>query len=325
MADTITLAMAGDTMLGRSVADRLIAGVRPASLVADPVAELLCGADLTVLNLECCISDRGTRWPAPGKPFFFRAPPVAVEVLAALGVDAVTLANNHALDFGTDALLDTVGHLEEARIGVFGAGMDRDAARRAWTVEAGGLRVDFIGFTDHPADFAAGPSGPGVAYADLDRGLPRWLEELVRTTAAQCDVLVVTPHWGPNMVAEPLAAVRAAADSLVEAGATLVAGHSAHVFHGVRGRVLFDLGDFLDDYAVDSRLRNDLGLVWLVTIGRDGPLRVEAVPLGLEFCFTRLAIDEEFEWIERRLRRACADLGGPAVRRQDGRLVLDLA
>jgi len=322
VAETITLALAGDTMLGRSVGERLSAGAAADSLVAPAVAEAMRGADATILNLECCISDRGSPWPAPGKAFFFRAPPAAIDVLRGLGVDAVTLANNHALDFGPDALLDTRNYFEAAGIAVVGAGVDEAEARMPVVLTVAGMRVGLIGVTDHPEDFAAGPTRPGVAHADLGGGAPSWLLDRVRATRAQCEVLLVTPHWGPNMVAEPLPEIRSAAAELLAAGATLVAGHSAHVFHGVQGRVLFDLGDFLDDYAVDPGLRNDLGLLWLVTVDADGPLRLEALPLGLDFCFTRLANAGEFDWIERRLARACAALGGPSISREAARLVI---
>jgi poly-gamma-glutamate capsule biosynthesis protein CapA/YwtB (metallophosphatase superfamily) len=110
---TITLAFAGDTMLGRRVA-AAIAEAGPHALVGDDVVAVAREADLFVLNLECCISERGRRWPDPQKPFFFRAPPAATEVLRRLGVDCVTLANNHALDFGAEALLDTFEHLRTA-------------------------------------------------------------------------------------------------------------------------------------------------------------------------------------------------------------------
>ena len=99
---TVTLALAGDTMLGRSVAHTLTISA-PEALVAPEVRAALGQADLVVLNLECCISERGRPWDAPGKPFFFRAPPRAVELLALLGTDCVTLANNHALDSGVAA------------------------------------------------------------------------------------------------------------------------------------------------------------------------------------------------------------------------------
>jgi poly-gamma-glutamate capsule biosynthesis protein CapA/YwtB (metallophosphatase superfamily) len=315
---TVTVALAGDTMLGRGVA-RTLARTPPDALVAPEVHAVLDQADLVVLNLECCLSERGRPWDAPGKPFFFRAPPRAVELLVLLGVDCVTLANNHALDYGFDALADTLDHLTGAGIATVGAGADLEAARRPAVLAAGGLRVAVVGVTDHPPDFAAGPDRPGVAFADLARRVPLWLLETVRT--ADADAVMVTPHWGPNMTTGPVRHVRRAAAMLIEAGATLVAGHSAHVPHGVAGPVLYDLGDFLDDYRVDPRLRNDLGLLFLVTLDARGPTRLEALPLKLEFCHTRLAAGEDAAWMRRRFRAACAALG-TTVEEPAGRLII---
>jgi poly-gamma-glutamate synthesis protein (capsule biosynthesis protein) len=123
------------------------------------------------------------------------------------------------------------------------------------------------------------------------------------------------------MTSEPRPYVRAAADDLRDAGATLVAGHSAHVFHGVEGNVLYDVGDFLDDYAVDRELRNDLGLLFLVELD-PAPRRIEAVPLKLEYCHTRLAVGDDAAWIRRRFRGACAAFG-TEVREESGRLVVE--
>jgi poly-gamma-glutamate capsule biosynthesis protein CapA/YwtB (metallophosphatase superfamily) len=314
----VKLALAGDTMLGRKVGEAL-AERPPSALVAPEVVEVAGEADLFVLNLECCVSERGEPWRLPGKPFFFRAPPAAVELLALLGVDCVTLANNHALDFGPEALADTLRHLEAAGIAAVGAGPDLAAARRPAVLDGGGLRLAVVGASDHPEQFAAGDGRPGIAFADLHAGLPTWLEQAVRT--ADADAVLVTPHWGPNMTSAPLPYVRRAAGALVDAGATLVAGHSAHVFHGVAGRVLYDLGDFLDDYAVDPVLRNDLGLLFLVTLDRRGPSAIEAVPLALDYCHTRLADGDDAAWVRRRFRRACAELGTEAAE-QAGRLVV---
>jgi poly-gamma-glutamate capsule biosynthesis protein CapA/YwtB (metallophosphatase superfamily) len=319
----LRLALAGDTMLGRGVAERLRGDPR-APLVAPEVAEAVASADLFVLNLECCISERGERLPDPHKRFFFRAPPVAAERLAELGVDAVTLANNHALDYGPVALLDTLDHLDRAGIAHVGAGADADAARAPATIGADAVRLRVVAASDHPADCAAGPGRPGIAYADLRRGeVPVWLLDSARPDAWASAVLV-TPHWGPNMRAEPLARVRRAAAALVAAGATLVAGHSAHVFQGVAGHVLYDLGDFLDDYAVDPELRNDLGLLWLVTFDDRGPRRLEALPLTLEHCNTRLATGDDARWVMRRFRALCARLG-TEVREEEGRCVVSLS
>jgi poly-gamma-glutamate capsule biosynthesis protein CapA/YwtB (metallophosphatase superfamily) len=316
----VKLALAGDTMLGRSVAERL-SSEGPEDLVSRGVLDAVGEADLFVLNLECCISERGEPWPTPGKPFFFRAPPVAVESLVHLGVDCVTIANNHALDYGEIALLDTLQLLTSANIACVGAGPDVAAARAPAVIGSDGFRLAVLGITDHPVDFGATSSRAGVAFADLRGEVPAWLLDAVEDAAAVADAVLVTPHWGPNMAAEPVDDVRAAAGALVAAGSTLVAGHSAHVFQGVWDRILFDVGDFIDDYAVDPVLRNDLGILFLVTLDEEEPLRIEAVPLALDYCFTRIATGDEAAWIGRRLRQACAEFGTD-VTDEDGRFVI---
>jgi Bacterial capsule synthesis protein PGA_cap len=302
----LTLALAGDAMLGRGVAEAITAGQE----ILDPEVVALAGeADLFLLNLECCISDRGTRWPAPGKPFFFRAPPRAAELLAEWGVDCVSLANNHALDYGPDALADTFAHLTAAGVPYVGAGLDVQTAREPRRVGP----VTVVAATDHPEDFAAAPGRPGVAYADLAAGIPDWLE---------VDDTIVLVHWGPNMTTKPVAHVRQAAAALHTA--TLVAGHSAHVPHGAAGNVLYDLGGFLDDYAVDRRLRNDLGLLALVTLHDDGRRTAEVVPLHLGHCRTRLATGADARRTAERFARASIALGADAEA-AGGRASVDLS
>jgi poly-gamma-glutamate synthesis protein (capsule biosynthesis protein) len=319
----VTLALAGDTMLGRAVALRL--ATEPfESVVAPAVRELTVSADACVLNLECCVSDRGTPWPAPGKPFFFRAPPRAAEALAWLGVDCVTLANNHALDFGPRALQDTRTHLHDVGIATVGAGPNAEQARDGHTITIGDLRLGVLGVTDDPPDFGAGPDNPGVAFADLYHDVPAWLRERVTAMTRVVDTVLVTPHWGPNMTSSPTQHVRRAARVLIDAGAGLIAGHSAHVFHGVAGPVLYDLGDFVDDYAVDPRLRNDLGLLFLVDIDARGPASLTAVPLALDFCHTRLARPDEAAWLRTRFAAACAALGTEARMSADGNVEVSL-
>lgn len=316
----ITVALAGDTMLGRGVAECL-SSEPPDSLVAPEVVEVVEEADVFVLNLECCVSDRGEPWPRPDKPFFFRAPPIAIESLKHLGVDCVTLANNHALDFGEQALLDTLDLLTDAGIAFTGAGTAIDRARCPAVLDVREARLAVIGIADHPEDFAATPHRPGIAYDDLESGPPEWLIRTIKEFRDTGDGVLVTPHWGPNMAPSPVRHVREAAAALADAGASLIAGHSAHVFQGVEGRVLYDLGDFMDDYAVDPALRNDLGLLFLVTLGEEGPIRLEAVPLKLDYCRTRLAEGEDHAWIRKRFTEACAQFGTD-VAEEGGRLVI---
>ncbi|MGZ4604250.1 MAG: CapA family protein, partial [Kineosporiaceae bacterium] len=148
-----TLALAGDTMLGRGVGEHL-ASHPVRTLFGDDLLEVLADTDGMLVNLECCISERGTPWPA--RVFHFRAPPRAVDALVLLGVRWVTLANNHALDYGPVALLDTVQFLRRAGIAVAGAGPDLAAARTPVPMDVGGAAVTLLSFTDHPAEYAAG-------------------------------------------------------------------------------------------------------------------------------------------------------------------------
>jgi poly-gamma-glutamate capsule biosynthesis protein CapA/YwtB (metallophosphatase superfamily) len=296
-------------MLGRCVAERLARDPQH-TLLAPELVEIIREADLFVLNLECCISARGEA--IPGRVFHFRAPPSAAEALARLGVHCVSLANNHALDFGPEALLDTLTYLDAAGIRAVGAGSDSERARAPLVLDTGRFKLALIAFSDHPAEYAADANRPGIAYADLGSRLPEWL-----TGFPDADAVLVTPHWGPNMTSKPLDYVAHTAQALIDAGATIVAGHSAHVFHGVAPHILYDLGDFIDDYRVDPILRNDLGLLFLVHLPGD---HLEAIPLKLEFAHTRLATGDDAAWIARRFTTACTAFG-TEVAEENGRLV----
>jgi poly-gamma-glutamate capsule biosynthesis protein CapA/YwtB (metallophosphatase superfamily) len=309
---TWTVGLLGDVMLGRGVAERL-ASAAPEELWAPELVEITSSLDLLICNLECCISDRGQPTELiRGKRFLFRAPEATVASLAAVGVDAVGLANNHTLDFGPDALSDTIRQLHERGIAAAGAGHDPEQARRGVIVGGPDMRLGLVAVSDHPSEFAATPERCGISYADLRSGAPDWLVEEVRSLRQGCDLVLAFPHWGPNMSIRPARWQRRVAAELIRAGADLVAGHSAHVFHGI-GQiddrlVAYDIGDALDDYAVDAKLRNDLGVLAVWCAGPQGAW-LELVGLSLEYCHTTLATGADADWIAARLGTACAELG----------------
>ena len=319
-----TIAMLGDVMLGRGVAERL-RSTPPAELWSPELRGLLRSCDAVICNLECCISERGDRTGRiRGKPFFFRAPAAAVESLGAIGMSAAGLANNHALDFGPVALLDTIEHLHRAGIPAFGAGSDLVRARAGTVVDVAGTRLGVVAATDHPTEYAAGDGFPGVAHATLKRGAPGWLLDEISRIRQRADLVLTSLHWGPNKTVRPAGWQRSLADELLDAGADAIVGHSSHVFHGVAirpgGPAFYDLGDALDDYAVEAGLRNDLGIC---AIWRPGGIpAVELIGLRLRFARTEVAGGDDAEWIADRLDRACAALGSAVERRGEARFGL---
>jgi len=186
------------------------------------------------------------------------------------------------------------------------------------------LASEPVAVSDHPREYGARPAAWGVALADLRRGLPDWLGTELRRLRRETHAVIVFPHWGPNMTTEPAGWQRKRAAELLAAGATLVAGHSAHVFHGVErhagGFAAYDLGGAIDDYAVDEVLRNDLGLLALWS--PDGDPELELVGLRLRYAHTELAAGADADWIATRLGRACAELGSEVRPVAEGRQVI---
>jgi poly-gamma-glutamate capsule biosynthesis protein CapA/YwtB (metallophosphatase superfamily) len=321
---TLTICLLGDVMLGRKVAETL--ATTPAAEVWSADVRAACAAcDALVLNLECCVSTRGAPTSLiPRKPFFFRAPPSGVEALQAIGTSIAGLANNHVLDFGVEALTDTLEHLRAGGIVPVGADVEIDRARGGAVVPAGRLRLGVLALSDHPAEYEAGRARAGIAHADLRRALPDWVATELRRLRSQADVVLAFPHWGPNMSASPARWQLERARELLAAGADAVAGHSAHVFHGVAltpdGPALYDLGGALDDYAIDEQLRNDLSV--LAQWRPNAEPEIELIGLRLGFCRTELAAGADAEWIARRLERACAKLGTSVQRLDEGRFAL---
>jgi poly-gamma-glutamate synthesis protein (capsule biosynthesis protein) len=334
------LAVVGDLMLGRGVdavmrgAGGMIMGideeVSDAGLAypwGDLIPELRA-ADLTIGNLECCISERGSRWDPVSKPFHFRAGPWAAPSLAAAGFDFVSLANNHLLDYGAVALEDTLSYLSRHGVAHTGAGRDLAEASQPALFETRGWRIAVIAAADHPTDFAATPTSPGTRVIrpdPVDPGGAELIHDVERLRRSGYHLVVVSLHWGPNMNRAPLPGFPEYARALIDAGAGLVHGHSAHLFQGVefyRGApILYDTGDFVDDYAVDPDERNDLQFLFQLEFEAGKATRVGMVPVQIEGCRVRRARPAERRWLFERMRLLSAEFG-TSCHEGEGRLAL---
>jgi poly-gamma-glutamate synthesis protein (capsule biosynthesis protein) len=299
--DMLTLAFMGDTMLGRLVS-RLIPHRQPSWFWGDTLP-LVGQADLRLLNLETPITTADTHWTGWTKAFYYKACPEAIDVLKTAGIDYVTLANNHMLDFSAPGLRDTIQALDKAGIAHSGAGCSRQQTIRPVILEAAGRKVGVFSFADHYREWSIDRLDCGIFWIQLPPTTPQWnlIEQNIEQLRPQCDLVVVSVHWGPNMRAFPSPDVRRLAHRLIDAGVDIIHGHSAHVFHGVeiyRGRpILYDTGEFIDDYAVDAVLRNDLSLLYLVRVGSPCVQRVEMVPVAIDEMQVNVAQGEDREKI----------------------------
>lgn len=326
----ISLALVGDVMLGRGV-DRALRTLEPARLWGD-VLPLLGSADLRIINLECAITGHEQPWTRTPKIFHFRADPSAVEVLKVARIDGCSLANNHTLDFEEQGLLDTMTHLVAAGIRYAGAGRNQEEAARPALLGAGfhqTSRVALVAFTDNEPPFAAGPGRPGTNYlpVSLNPRVLRRVEVAVSSAReAGADTVVFSNHWGPNMKERPSALFRRFAHAVIDRGADIYYGHSAHVFQGVeiyRGKpILYDTGDFIDDYAVDPKLRNDRSFLVRISLEGGESRRLELFPVVLPYARVELAGGSEREAIFERMEGLSSEMGTAFARLED-RLVLE--
>lgn len=313
------IAFGGDVMLGRLVAQTM--RERGPDYPLEAVAPRFREADLAIVNLECAVTANPARWSGPEKAFYFRADPSAAGALARAGIGAASLANNHALDYGREGLIESLELLAHEGIVAFGAGRNLEQATQPKILRVGDHHVALLGFTDHPEEFAARPHRAGVAFLDLER---QWDESVAevrkgveRSRVAGADVVIVSLHWGPNFDGEPDAARIRFAHATMDAGADVLFGHSAHELQGIEvyhGRpILYGAGDLVDDYWVGDR-ENDRTLVYTLTFEGKRPHRLELWPCLIDACRVAPAPEPVADAIAARVARRSARLGTPVIR-----------
>ena len=264
---SVTVAFAGDVHFAGVLADRLT----DPSTAMGPLTSVLADADLGVLNLETAVTTRGTPQP---KQFTFRAPPVVFSALKDAGVDVVTMANNHALDYGPTSVVDALAAAQAAGMPVVGLGADDQQAFAPWITTVRGERIAFLGATAVVDDrlvrtWSAGPAQPGVATA-ID-GQNERLVAAVRAARGQADTVVVELHYGKDLTTCPTAVQRQLVTDLVTAGADVVVGQHAHVLLGGgylgSAYVHYGMGNF-QFYASNGGTKAETGVLVLTVAGR---------------------------------------------------------
>jgi poly-gamma-glutamate capsule biosynthesis protein CapA/YwtB (metallophosphatase superfamily) len=287
-AQKVTLAVVGDVLLARGVGRQI--AEHGADYPFTKIRDVIRGADIAFFNLECPLSKRGI---PQRRRYLFRADPALAKNIADAGFDVACLANNHTLDYGRDALLDTIDACATAGMTPIGAGVNRKDALRLKVVTKRGLRVGFLAFTDLPSVGVVRlddkPTVAGVDEAELPA--------LVKAAKAKCDALVVSFHWGIEYMKRPTERQQMLAKLAVDAGADVIVGHHPHVLqpavclfrdlkspntntmHGAP--VIYSAGGFVWDNRIFGA---DKSAIYLIELDKSWARLARTIPVKIVSC-----------------------------------------
>jgi poly-gamma-glutamate capsule biosynthesis protein CapA/YwtB (metallophosphatase superfamily) len=232
---------AGDLMLDWGIQDIIIEQGPDYPVIN--IKNFLNSFDYRFCNLETPISDKGEAHPK--KKFVFRGNPEYIALLKSAGINGVSLANNHACDYGTAGLLDTIVKLTESGIDSAGAGFDIESARLPLTIAINGIKIAVLAYTDIAfEDSYAGKDNPGIAKAKLES-----IKEDIKHYKTINDFIIISLHWGIEYSEYPEAKEIKSAHAIIKSGADAIIGHHPHIFQGIEiyeGKPIFySLGNFI--------------------------------------------------------------------------------
>ncbi len=318
--ESITLLFGGDVLLSDHVLGAYERGGGIAGVLGEGFLEEMRQADIFMVNQEFPFSSRGEQ--APDKQYTFRLPPEKVSIFQEMGIDIVTLANNHALDFGTDALLDSCAVLDSAGICRVGAGSLEEA--QAWkTMEVKGKRIAFLGVTRviPVAEWAATAYNPGM-FSTYD---PTRVLEQIQAAKGENDYVVVYVHWGIEKEEYPEDYQKTMGRQYIDAGADLVIGSHPHVLQGIEyykeKPIVYSLGNLVFGSSIPKTmlLRAELS---------EETMELSIIPGTSSAGFTRELTDEGekqafyryFQQLSDGISKESGDRAGGIRIREDGSL-----
>ncbi|MCA9352012.1 CapA family protein [Patescibacteria group bacterium] len=242
-----TILAGGDIMLDRGVEGKIKSLGRNYNFAFDLIRDDLNHADLVFANLEGSISNVGVD---TGKAYSFRFEPETAQSLYTAGIDIVSLANNHMLDWGRDSLCDTTKHLAQAGVHFVGAGCTADEAETPYIIELGTTRVAFLAYTEFYQGAHAVGDKPGMTEWNVDK-----ITERITSIKQQPDIdlVMVSMHWGIEYEPRASTSQVTLGQTFIDAGADVVIGHHPHVVEEIErygdGWIIYSLGNFVFDQS----------------------------------------------------------------------------
>jgi len=275
--EELVLAFVGDIMFDKTVAGFIKS--KGGDYIFQGYEKYFKESDIVFGNLETSMSDRGQ--PAQGKEYTFRSSPKVIPFLKKNNFTALSIANNHVLDYGTTAFNDAMKIMKENGISYGGGGSNKKEALEGVVIEKKGIKIGFIAFTKvtPSADWYAGAKKPGIigAYKVHEAEVLKAVKDL----NSRCDIMVVSLHWGK----EGSAVVRnqdiELAHKLVDSGADVIMGHHPHVVQSIElykdKLIIYSLGNFI--FTTSYSELNNKTIMTTAKYDKSGKLKaVEAIP-----------------------------------------------
>ncbi|HBR70753.1 TPA: poly-gamma-glutamate biosynthesis protein [Candidatus Dependentiae bacterium] len=297
---TITIGLGGDTMIGRLTNEVINQNGCP--YIWGNLLPIMQSTDFNFVNLETTLTTSEKIVP---KTFNFKSDPGHASCLTLANIQGVNIANNHILDFSEEGLIETLNSLDSQNIKHIGAEKNLEEASAPIIIEKNGIKIGFLGYADYPKDWAATSISPGINYiriGDINR-----IKHDISQLKKAVDIIVASMHWGPNMRTHPTQEFINFAHEIIDAGADIFHGHSAHIFQGIekyKNKLIFyDMGELIDDYAVDPILRNNCSIFALITLNKKELISFKVVPLFIDHMQVNKAKDKNHEWIAQRIKK----------------------
>lgn len=272
--DSLIFMAAGDILLGGPVKQEI--DLHGYDYLLSGVAPVLLGGDLVLVNLEGPVAASGR--PVK-KRFRFRMAPDALSALRKAGVNMVTLANNHTLDYGRVALADTLDNLSQQGINYMGAGRNEKEANQPLVINKNGLKIGFMAYTVFPTY--------GVSYDPKRVSVARPLKESmvyrrIKQLKSQVDLVIVSFHWGWEFHTKPNVLQRRWAHIAIDAGADLILGHHPHVLQpseSYKGKlIVYSLGNFVFYMTEPETCKST---IFKCRLTKTGVEEVEFIPVNI--------------------------------------------
>jgi len=279
------------------------------------ISDWIESADFNLINLECVISNKGRPcFKGEKSPYYFRARPDMINILSESGIEIITGANNHAGDYGDEALLEEMNILDQACIGYVGIGRNLSESRGCKIFKAGNITIGLIGIDMTQSTSKAKENQPGTNWLDeedIDNAV-EVVQNEVNKARRFSDIVFLTIHWGANGKSEPTENRRKLASRFIrEAEVDCILGHSAHLFQGVEiideKPVIYDAGNLLLDYNGEDWYHKSL--LFKLRLEKQGVTEIELLPIRLFKSHTTKANSYLSQDILTRFSQLCKKLG----------------